>query len=109
MSSIIKGFGYMFAGTLTFLALILVDRLAFLGLRPGASTLASSAQGLLLWPGVSNLTLVMSCSLLVYGTGAMVVRRDGHRLPQGLLPMALALSSLLPVFLFALAVTLLRG
>jgi hypothetical protein len=109
MSAILKGFGYMFAGTLTFLALILVDRLAFLGLRPDSSTQAPSAQGMLLWPGVSNLTLVMLCALLVYGTGAMALRRDGHRLPEGVLPMVLALSSLLPVFLFALTVTLLRG
>ena len=109
MSAILKGFGYMFAGTLTFLALILVDRLTFLGLRPEPSTLAPSAQGMLLWPGVSNLSLVMLCAVLVYATGAMALRDDGHRLPEGLLPMALALMSLLPIFLFALAVTLLRG
>lgn len=109
MKSILKGFGFMAAGTFTFLGLILVDRLAFLGFAPGRASHAPSSQGFVLWPGVSNLALVIACALIVYSAGAMALRRDGHRLAEGFLPMALAVSSLPPVFLFALAVTLLRG
>jgi hypothetical protein len=109
MNSVLKGWLNMMGAMFALLGIVLIDRLVYLATAGDDALHGHGRRGIVLAGETENIWLVMACGMLVYAAGITVLRRPDEHLPEGLVPIALGILSIGPVFLFGFAAWMLRG